>query len=119
MESPQEEMMSNEKRPPLRFWIGLHVDGSGRQCLVDFHGDTMQGVKNAWSEKNKDRLTTMETVIQPELSHGSEAYLDLLKKMEGMLGDPRLPALEKLLHEVAMAAYEQGMQNAGLRPKRP
>lgn len=111
--------MSDEKRPPLRFWIGLHVDGSGRQCIVDFHGDTMAGVKAAWNEKNEKRLTTMETVIQPELSHGSEAYLGLLKKMEGQLGDPRLPSLEKLLREIAMSAYEAGMQNAGLRPKRP
>ncbi|HTK60584.1 MAG TPA: hypothetical protein VL283_05285 [Candidatus Baltobacteraceae bacterium] len=111
--------MSNDKRPPLRFWIGLHRDGSGRQCIVDFHGDTMDGVKAAWNEKNEKRLTTMETVIEPELSRGSVEYLGLLKKMEGMLGDPRLPTLEKLLHEVAMAAYEQGMQSAGLRPKRP
>lgn len=111
--------MSNEKRWPLRFWVGVHVDGSGRQCLVDFHGDAMQGVENAWSEKNPDRLTTKETVIIPELSHESERYLDLLKKLEGQLGDPRLPSLEKFLREVAMAAFEQGMQIAGLRPKRP
>lgn len=106
--------MPDDKRPPLRFWIGLHRDGSGRQCIVDFHGDTMDGVKAAWNEKNEGRLTTLETVIIPELSHGSEAYMALLKKMESQLGDPRLPSLEKLLREVAMAAYE-----AGLRSKHP
>jgi len=111
--------MSNEKRWPLRFWVGVHVDGSGRQCLVDFHGDAMQGVENAWSEKNQNRLTTKETVIIPELSGPSQRYLDLLKKLEGQLGDPRLPSLETFLREVAMAAYEQGMQIAGLHPKRP
>lgn len=111
--------MSDEKRPPLRFWIGLHMDGTGRQCIVDFHGDTMQGVKNAWNEKNADRLTTMETVILPELTRGSAAYLDLLRRMESCLGHSSTPALEMFLREVAMAAYEAGMQNAGLRPKRP
>lgn len=109
----------SDARPPLRFWIGLHKDGSGRQCIVDFHGDTMDGVKAAWNEKNPDRLTTMETVIRPELTRGSASYLELLRRMEGLLGDPRTPALELFLREVAMAAYEAGMQNAGLRPKRP
>jgi len=111
--------MPDDKRPPLRFWIGLHVDGSGRQCLVDFHGDSMAGVKAAWNEKNEKRLTTMETVIEPELSHDSAAYLELLKRLEGRLGDPRLPELEKLLREIAMEAYEAGMRTAGLHPKRP
>ena len=111
--------MPEEKRAPLRFWIGLHKDGSGRQCIVDFHGDSMDGVKAAWNEKNEKRLTTMETVIQPELTRGSAAYVELLKRMESYLGDSRLPALECLLREIAMAAYEAGMQNAGLHPKRP
>lgn len=110
--------MPDEKRPPLRFWIGLHVDGSGRQCIVDFHGDTMDGVKTAWNEKNEKRLTTMETVIAPELSRGSELYLELLKRTESLLGDPRLPTLEKLLHEVAMAAYEAGLQRGGMHGRK-
>lgn len=111
--------MSNDKRPPLRFWIGLHEDGSGRQCLVDFHGDTMEGVKAAWNMRSTEALTTMETVIQPELTRGSAAYLELLRRMESYLGDSRTPALETFLREVAMAAYEAGMQNGGRTPKRP
>ena len=111
--------MPQDKRPPLRFWIGLHRDGSGRQCIVDFNGDTMDGVKQAWSEKNEGRLTTMETVIQPELSHDSRRYLDLLQRLESFLGDRQPAALEELLREVAMEAYKQGLQVAGLHPKRP
>ena len=111
--------MSKEESPPLRFWIGLHRDGTGRQCLVDFNGGPMEGVKAAWNERNEDRLTTMETVIQPELSQAAGAYLETLVVLERRLGDPRLPELERFLREVAMAAYEAGMQNARLHPKRP
>lgn len=111
--------MPEDKRPPLRFWIGLHVDGSGRQCLVDFHGGPMHGVKSCWDPNNPTRLTTMEAVVQPELSLSSSTYLDLLKTMEARLGDSRLPSLEKLLSEVAMAAYEFGLKNGGQNPKRP
>lgn len=111
--------MPQDTRPALRFWIGLHKDGTGRQCIVDFHGDTMDGVKAAWNEKNENRLTTMETVIQPELTRGSAAYLELLRRMESCLGDSRTPALEMFLREVATAAYEAGLQNGGRTPKRP
>lgn len=111
--------MSDVKIAPLRFWIGLHMDGTGRQCLVDFDGDTMEGVKRSWSEENPNRLTTMETVIQPELDREEAATLELYRRMERHLGDSRTPSLEKLLHRIAMAAYEAGMQSAALRPKRP
>ena len=111
--------MSNEEKAPLRFWIGVHRDGTGRQCLVDFYGGPMEGVKAAWNEKNGDRLTTLETVIQPEFSQTGQDYLELLTMMERRLGDPRLPRLEKFLREIVMEAYEAGMRNAGLHPKRP
>ncbi len=111
--------MSKEEDAPLRFWIGLHKDGTGRQCIVDFDGGPMEGVKAAWNAQNEKAVTTMETVIRPELSQGGRDYLQMLTMLERRIGDPRLPALEKFLREVAMAAYEAGMQNAALRPKRP
>ena len=108
-------MPEKQEHPPLRFWIGLHRDGSGRQCIVDFHGGPMEGVKQSWSEKNEGRLTTMETVIQPEFDRGEVATLELYKRMENLLGDPRLPALEALLRKVAMTAYESGLQQGALK----
>lgn len=111
--------MSKEENAPLRFWIGLHKDGSRRQCLVDFDGGPMEGVKAAWNKQNEDSIMTMETVIAPDLSSEAREYLETLTVLERRLGDSRLPNLEKLLREVAMSAYEAGMQNAGLRPKRP
>ena len=108
-----------EKKIPLRFWIGRHKDGDGRQCIVDTDGGPMEGVKSAWNEKNPQAVTTMETVIQPALSPDSEQLLNFLLSLEGCLGDPTNPMLHKLLKEVAMAAYEAGQQNAALRPKRP
>lgn len=41
-------MPEQEKRPSLRFWIGRHRDGTGRQRIVDFRGGPMDGVKAAW-----------------------------------------------------------------------
>lgn len=111
--------MSNEEKAPLRFWIGLHKDDSGRQCIVDFDGGPMEGVKAAWNKESARAVTTMETVIVPELSQGGRDYLQTLVMLERRLGDSRLPELEKFLREIAMAAYLAGMQNAGLRPKRP
>ena len=111
--------MPEDKTPPLRFWIGLHKDGTGRQCIVDFNGGPMEGVKQAWNDKNGDAVTVMETVVQPKLSRTAERYLELLKSNERFLGDPRLPLLEALLTEIGMECYVAGMQNAGLHPKRP
>ncbi|GEM_PF-2966163 len=111
--------MSKEEHAPLRFWIGLHKDGSGRQCIVDFDGGPMEGVKAAWNAKNAQAVTTMETVIQPELSRSGRNYLELLVMMERRLGDPRLTCLAEFLREVVMTAYEAGMQDGGRTPKRP
>jgi hypothetical protein len=111
-------MSEQQGRAPLRFWIGVHKDGSGRQCIVDFDGGPMEGVKAAWNERNPDRVTTMEAVVRPELDPATGNYLELLKRAEGVLGDPRLPALEKFLRAVALAAFEAGMRNAGLRGRR-
>ena len=96
---------------PLRFWIGRHKNGDGRQCIVDTDGGAMEGVKSAWNEKNPKAITVMETMIQPELSPGSRQLLGLMIDFEKRLGDPSTPWVHKLLEEIAMAAYESGLQN--------
>jgi hypothetical protein len=108
--------MTDDKRPPLRLWIGRHRDGSGRQCIVDTHGHEMAGVKAAWDKENPKGLTSIETVIEPVLSRGTLEYLALLISLETRLGDPRLPELERLLREVAMAAYASGIEVGIKRP---
>lgn len=97
-------------RIPLRFWIGRHVDGSGLQCIVDTDGGPMEGVKQAWSGDKPDRLTTLESVVQPELAPVSERLLKLMLRFEKCLGDPTTPVTHGLLQAIAMTSYGVGLR---------